>query len=290
MDLDKDQLPSTSQSSATVAKKRSRGPTNAPKAKRKPAAAKDSTKGAKPEAKRTMAWIYTGNAKPTDAPKAKRKPAAAKKSTTGAKPKRTMAWVYTGNAKPKGNASKPKPRGRKGKVEELLRSRGVKNPETVSKCLMAAISRGHVKILTPEKDPENQYGLDQVFVESDCFVCGEEVLCTVRDVLYQPDCGGMDYEDGGLDAPLKCKDSDCAVGIYVTSMCEGQPTFDSGKFHNHCTACSGYGECIGDYREAHCENCNHHYFRGGAGLPCHNCGGRDGFFGEDSSDEDGEAV
>ena len=47
-------------------------------------------------------------------------------------------------------------------------------------------------------------------------------------------------------------------------MCEGEPRFDDGKFHNHCTKCPGFGMCIDDYREVHCDrwflivSLNHH--------------------------------
>ena len=57
----------------------------------------------------------------------------------------------------------------------------------------------------------------------------------------------------------------------MTRMCSGKPSFDSGKFHNHCTECKGFGQCIGDYREAHCNKCNKHWFTGSMGEPCYNC-------------------
>jgi carboxyl-terminal PDZ ligand of neuronal nitric oxide synthase protein len=51
-------------------------------------------------------------------------------------------------------------------------------------------------------------------------------------------------------------------------MCEGHFQEDTGKFSQHCTDCKGLGKCIGDYREAHCEYCNKHYFAGLSGFPC----------------------
>ena len=75
----------------------------------------------------------------------------------------------------------------------------------------------------------------------------------------------------------------------MTNMCEGEPRFDSGKFHNHCVECPGFGMCIYDYREAHCDRwllfcmlmtelssqcffrCGHHYFAGNTGFSCSNC-------------------
>jgi len=56
--------------------------------------------------------------------------------------------------------------------------------------------------------------------------------------------------------------------MYVTGICSGRPNFDSGKFHNHCTRCPDFGQCIGDYREAHCGRCGGHYFAGLSGFKC----------------------
>ena len=56
--------------------------------------------------------------------------------------------------------------------------------------------------------------------------------------------------------------------MYVTGICGGRPNFDSGKFHNHCTRCPDFGQCIGDYREAHCGRCGGHYFAGLSGFKC----------------------
>ena len=64
--------------------------------------------------------------------------------------------------------------------------------------------------------------------------------------------------------------------MYVTGLCGGQPSFDSGKFHNHCTDCPDFGTCIGDYREAHCMDCGKHWFSGMSGFPCSHCGGGHG--------------
>ena len=160
-------------------------------------------------------------------------------------------------------------------VHKLLGDLGIVNPESVSSCLKAGILNGSITLKRSEDDPDGEYGLDQVIVTGSCLVCGEEDLkCTLRDVLYQPDYGGLDYEDGGLEAPFKCKDEDCSLGIYVTGMCSGSPGFDTGKFHNHCRECPQFGTCIGDYREAHCYNCGKHYFAGMMGGPCFNCEGK----------------
>ena len=47
-----------------------------------------------------------------------------------------------------------------------------------------------------------------------------------------------------MEATLRCPGEECG-GVYVTRICQGDPTFDSGKFHNHCTECPGFGTCIG---------------------------------------------
>jgi hypothetical protein len=73
--------------------------------------------------------------------------------------------------------------------------------------------------------------------------------------------------------------------MYVTGLCQGSPSLDSGKFHNHCTQCPEFGVCIGDYREAHCGNCGKHWFCGNSSFPCSWCGREDG----DYDDEFGHA-
>ena len=108
-------------------------------------------------------------------------------------------------------------------VNEILKAHGIETDGSrkVSQCLRAGIMRNKVKLLKPEDDPENKYGLDQVRIHSwelcrcmcvcahvwerdwfsllqilkdgACFFCGERLKCTVRDVLYQPDYAGMDY-------------------------------------------------------------------------------------------------
>ncbi len=70
---------------------------------------------------------------------------------------------------------------------------------------------------------------------------------TVRDLLYQPDYAGLDYEDGGQSAEVQCGD-ECG-GLYVTRLCEGNPEFDSGN----------------------CPDCNKHYFQWLTGFDCDNC-------------------
>jgi len=177
------------------------------------------------------------------------------------------------------------------KVHKLLRDAGVEGDlEDVSNCLKRAILEGHIKIDGPDS-------LDQIVIEDKCFCCSDNgdkspiIKVTVRDLLHQEDYAGTDYEDGGLEAEVFCPK--CEVGIYVTHLCEGEPEFDSGKFHNHCDSCPDFGICIGDYREAHCDTCGQHYFSGLSGFPCyychpdaeiHECGSSLGDYSDDSDD------
>ena len=114
--------------------------------------------------------------------------------------------------------------------------------------------------------------LQDVICEGSCFGCSSHQSATIADVLDQLTYGGNDYEDGGQNGAVQCEEcEDC--GMYVTGLCQGRPSFDSGKFHNHCTSCPDFGQCIGDYREAHCEDCGKHWFCGLSGFACTNCGG-----------------
>ena len=138
--------------------------------------------------------------------------------------------------------------------------------DSVNPCLMRGIFLGHVKL-------PNENALEHVLLEAGCMCCGSarSLKCTVEDALFQQPYGGDQYEDGGEGAAVQCED--CG-GNFITGLCEGNPSFDSGKFHNHCTRCPNFGTCIGDYREEHCE-CGSHYFAGSMGnFPCPNCQGQ----------------
>ena len=218
----------------------------------------------------------------------KRKATSGAVATAAKKRKQTKSDSAAGDTTPAAATTKKKGRGRppanngfgSGKkaltnVHKLLSDLGVERPTSVSSCLKAAILNGSITLKRPADDPDSEFGLDQVVIEGECLCCGEEGLtCRVRDILYQPDYGGCDYEDGGEEAPFKCTDESCGIGIYVTGLCSGSPSFDSGKFHNHCQACPMFGVCIGDYREAHCDRCGSHYFAGGMGGSCYNCKGK----------------
>ena len=47
-------------------------------------------------------------------------------------------------------------------VNAIMRAHGVKKTSEVSQCLKSAILHDKVKLLKPQDDPENKYGLDQV--------------------------------------------------------------------------------------------------------------------------------
>jgi len=182
-------------------------------------------------------------------------------------PKKDQACV--GTCKPGKNSGCPikgrgKPSSHVGctEVDRMLEAMGV-NPKQASLCTKAAIMKGHIKITGEASD------LEQEVVEEEG-ECGHTIIATLGDLLKQPDYAGLDYEDGCENATVTCKECDYGR-TYVTSVCEGKPSFDDGKFHNHCCQCPGFGQCIGDYREAHCSRCGKHYFRGMTGFSCDNC-------------------
>ena len=149
-------------------------------------------------------------------------------------------------------------------VHAALKSLGYSNPESASSCVKRSIQRGFLSL---------DGGLTKVIYQGQCENCGEDVSCTLEDLLGQPDYAGLDYEDGGQNGAVQCEGS--CDGMYLTGVCEGKLELDSGKFHNHCTECPGFGKCLGDYREAHCHDCGKHYFAGLSGFPCQCRGGGD---------------
>eukprot|EP01129_Flabellula_baltica_P016312 TRINITY_DN8628_c0_g1_i1.p1 TRINITY_DN8628_c0_g1~~TRINITY_DN8628_c0_g1_i1.p1 ORF type:complete len:278 (+),score=38.89 TRINITY_DN8628_c0_g1_i1:98-835(+) len=144
-------------------------------------------------------------------------------------------------------------------VNKLLKACGIEDPDMASLCLRSAIGKGFVKVTDSDS-------LDEVFYRGPCLDCKEEVTVTVRMIMYQTDYPGMDYEDGADSAVIEC--GECESRMYLTRMCEGKTEFDSGKYHNHCTSCRGFGKCLGDYRQEHCENCNRHFYSGPMGFSC----------------------
>lgn len=200
------------------------------------------------------------------------------------KPGKRSGCTIRGRGKPAGNLSCAE-------VDRRLEALGV-NATNASLCVKAAIQKGLIEITGEDKEE-----LKQV-VYSDTGRCGHNIDATLEDLLKQPDYGGNDYENGLEEATVLCKEPDCAETeeaegkeegrTYVTRVCEGRPSFNDGKFHSHCPECPGFGICIGDYREAHCDECGKHYFSGLQGFPCP-CQprGRGRGFG-DSDDDDNE--
>ena len=187
-----------------------------------------------------------------------------------------------GKGKPAGNLSCAE-------VDRRLEALGV-NAKKASLCVKAAIMKGLIEITGEDKEELNQV----VHSEKHEF-CGHIIDATLGDLLEQPDYAGLDYEDNLQNATELCKVGNCAEDeekesylwgrTYVTGLCEGRPSFDSGKFHNHCIECPGFGQCIHDYREAHCDNCGKHYFAGNRGFPC-SCQPRGSGFGDSDSDRE----
>lgn len=139
-----------------------------------------------------------------------------------------------------------------------------KNVKRVNLCLKAAVLNGHYEV----SEATDQ---DTVLYSGRCHGCGQKLSITWGEALFQSIYPGLDYADGGENAPIQCPSGNCG-GNYITGLCEGKPEFDSGKFHNHCPECPEFGCCIHDYRNDHCGNCGNHYFAGNTGFECENCG------------------
>jgi len=149
-------------------------------------------------------------------------------------------------------------------IDRMLEALGV-DAKNASLCTKAAIMRGHIKLSGEEGDLEK-------VVHKDKGDCGHMIKATLGDLLKQPDYSNYDYELKKVTVICeKCGEANIEGRTYVTNICEGEPRFDDGKFHNHCTKCPGFGMCIDDYREVHCDRCGKHYFRGNSGFPCPKC-------------------
>ena len=158
-----------------------------------------------------------------------------------------------GRGKPAGNLSCAE-------VDRRLEALGV-SADKASRCVKAAIQKGFIKITGKDKKELKQVVL------SEKWVCDHILKATLEDLLEQSDYAGSCNEE---NAPIRCKRKKCLeedegnfeCRAYVTGICEGKPTFDTGRAHNHCVQCPGFGQCIWDYREVHCDGCGKHYFGG----------------------------
>ncbi len=91
------------------------------------------------------------------------------------------------------------------------------------------------------------------------------------------------------DFEAVCAVAGCTGRAYVTDLCGGRPHGDSGKFHNHCTLCPNFGNCIGDNRESHCERCGDHFFGGfGSSFKCDCRGGGEETYEDEEYEDEGE--
>lgn len=131
-------------------------------------------------------------------------------------------------------------------VFKLLTRMGVDDCSRVSKCMMAGLARGHIKL------PEGG-DLDSVIYElhgEPGIDCRHLFKITLRMLLNQEDGPGND--EGGsvvcenfVDGSKGCQN----FGVFLTQICGGKPRLEPyAKFHNHCTGCPGFGRCLGDYR------------------------------------------
>ena len=137
-------------------------------------------------------------------------------------------------------------------------------------CVKQGMVEGKVSL------PQVEADLHAIFWTGTCNECDDPVSVTLLDVLNQADYGGSDYPDN-TDGAIDCEAcGDYGGRQYLTGICYGKPQAISGKFHNHCTQCPEFGECIGDYRTSHCSVCGEHWFQGNSGFPCTGCGSRDG--------------
>jgi hypothetical protein len=196
---------------------------------------------------------------------------------------RRSGCTIRGRGKPAGNLSCAE-------VERRIEALGA-DAKNASLCVKSAIMNGIIEITGEDKEELNQVVYSDVM--PDWSECKHTIPATLGDLLRQPDYGGDDYP-GSSKATVLCKiceeNPEVEWGekgrIYVADICSGQPRFDEGKFHNHCTKCPGFGMCIGDYREAHCDNCNKHYFAGNYGFNCGCRGEGRGGYGNSDRDRD----
>ena len=140
-------------------------------------------------------------------------------------------------------------------VHTMLRNAGIEDPEKLNKCLKKGIQRGFFVIDGPDS-------LDKVILRGQRVTCKRNFEVMIRDVLYQQS-RAWDYDRKNNGGAVRC---DCGHeecwNLYVTRLCEGYASLSSGKTHNHCEECPGFGKCIGDIRAKHCSECGKHWMKG----------------------------
>eukprot|EP00088_Acartia_fossae_P015339 TRINITY_DN18394_c0_g2_i1.p1 TRINITY_DN18394_c0_g2~~TRINITY_DN18394_c0_g2_i1.p1 ORF type:complete len:307 (-),score=89.58 TRINITY_DN18394_c0_g2_i1:134-1027(-) len=212
----------------------------------------------KPLADRTATAVAAGdNAGATKesttsaGPKKKRAAKGDGKKDAGKKKKLVRECVEECNPGPN-NPCWQQRKGRRGKgklscteVYDKLQELGMslEDIQRSSKCALSAIMKGYIDL---NKDGAS---LDMQVYELNGY-CEHRFTATLRQVLEQTDHPGPDYGE----PTLYCKEfneNECIEGHnFASRMCSGKPVIESGKFHNHCDECPGFGRCIGDYRNS----------------------------------------
>ena len=163
-----------------------------------------------------------------------------------------MKKVGTSLKRPATAVSMPPKKRPAGSADLLTMKSLLRAPE-----VKAAIMKGFIKITGEDKKE-----LKQVVLSGEWWLCGHILKATLKDLLEQSDYAGTCNLE---NAPVLCKRKKCAEEegrAYVTGMCEGKPSFDTGTSHSHCWKCPRFGQCIGVYREVHCDGCGKQYFGG----------------------------
>eukprot|EP00088_Acartia_fossae_P038725 TRINITY_DN40197_c0_g1_i8.p1 TRINITY_DN40197_c0_g1~~TRINITY_DN40197_c0_g1_i8.p1 ORF type:complete len:238 (-),score=44.82 TRINITY_DN40197_c0_g1_i8:430-1104(-) len=131
-------------------------------------------------------------------------------------------------------------------VHALLKDMGIEEPEGTSRCIRAAIMRGHIKVTGKKED------LDMIIWKGQGICCDDEYRATLGQLLQQ-----QVYYDGDdpYDSPISCVLGEECTGdlgkILVANLCSGTPRPNMGKGQNHCYDCSAFGKCLPDFRDSH---------------------------------------
>lgn len=170
----------------------------------------------------------------------------------------------------------------KREVLARLTAAGLVVPQDAGGCAVAAIARGHLRFVdTRDLDAPAALRDGRVLgaalrvTDRSGQGCTHAITPSLRDLLTQPDYPATDYEDGLVEATVRCRAPACATACegsaraYVTSLCTGAPAVDDGKHHHHCNLCPALGVCLGDGRRTHCTLCGKHFWQGGFdACPC----------------------
>jgi len=165
--------------------------------------------------------------------------------------------------------------------QDLLRKTtvGIFNWLQINSCLKAAVSKGYINLTGYPSD------LDIVIIRghnTKYCPCNAEFVATLKDVIYQPDCGDEgNFIDNKVTVKCSCK-INCKNprhgieraphAVYVAKMCMGTPVFKGDQYHKHCKDCPNFGTCLVDTHQKHCLRCGSHYYSNKIiGYPCPNC-------------------